>query len=46
MELINLLEIKTDRGYRHFKLYHGDITKLDFRVDRNRPTNPNHARDA
>ena len=33
MELINLLEIKTDRGYRHFKLYHGDITKLDFPVD-------------
>ena len=33
MELINLLEIKTDRGYRHFKLYHGDITELDFRVD-------------
>jgi hypothetical protein len=30
---MNVLEIRSDRGYRHFKLYCGDITSVDFPVD-------------
>jgi hypothetical protein len=33
MQLINLLEIRTHRGLRHFKLMHGDICEIDFPVD-------------
>lgn len=33
MELVNLLEIKSNHGYRKFKLYHGDISDLTFQVD-------------
>jgi len=33
MELVNLLEIKSNHGYRKFKLFHGDISDLTFQVD-------------
>jgi hypothetical protein len=33
MKLLNRIEIETPWGYRSFELYHGDITKLDFKVD-------------
>lgn len=33
MKQLNLVEIDTPWGYRTFELYHGDITKLDFKVD-------------
>jgi Domain of unknown function (DUF4145) len=33
MKQLNLVEIATHWGYRTFELYHGDITKLDFKVD-------------
>jgi hypothetical protein len=33
MELVNLLEIKSRNGYRHFKLMLGDVSRIDFPVD-------------
>lgn len=33
MKLINLLEIKSNHGYKYFKLFWGDITKINFKID-------------